>query len=128
MATHPDAALVCGSDQLCAGLQAGIEGDIHDMNELFSTHQDQGAGCGVHLVDAVSAFNSYATMLLYAYVLWPRYAHFLFNTYREWSVLVLRGSSVFLYSKERVAQGDPLSIFMYAIGTLPLIHSLCDPG
>ena len=43
-------------------------------------------------------------------------------------MLVLRGSSTFLYSKEGVTQGDPLSMFMYAIGTLPLIRSLCDPG
>ena len=35
-----DAALVCGSDQLCAGLQAGIEDAIHGMNQLFSTHHD----------------------------------------------------------------------------------------
>ena len=35
MATRLDAALVCGSDQLCAGLQVGIEGDIHGMNEMF---------------------------------------------------------------------------------------------
>ena len=26
LATHLDAALVCGSDQLCVGLQAAIEG------------------------------------------------------------------------------------------------------
>ena len=37
-------------------------------------------------------------------------------------MLVVRGSSEFLYSKEGVTQGDPLSMFMYAIGTLPLIH------
>ena len=43
-------------------------------------------------------------------------------------VLVLRGSSTFLYSKKRVTQGDRLSMFMYAIGTLPLIHLPCDPG
>ena len=43
-------------------------------------------------------------------------------------VLVLRGSSTFLYSKEDVTQGDPLSVFMYAIGTLPLIRLLRDPG
>ena len=43
-------------------------------------------------------------------------------------MLVLRGPSSFLYSKEGVTQGDPLSMFTYAIGTLPLIYSLCDPG
>ena len=130
MATHLDAALVCGSDQLCAGLQAGIEGAIHGMKELFSTHQDQGSGWDVLLVDAGNAFNSlnHAAMLLHAHVLWPPCAHFLFNTYRGWSVLVLRGSFTFLYSKKEVTQGDPLSMFMYAIGVLPLIHSLRDPG
>ena len=130
MATRLDAALVCGSDQLCAGLQMGIEGAIHGMNEMFSTHQDQDSGWGVLLVDAANAFNSLnrAAMLLHARVLWPRCARFLFNTYRGWSVLMLRGSSTFLYSKEGVTQGDPLSMFMYAVGTLPLIRSLHDPG
>ena len=130
LATRLDATLVCGSDQLCAGLQAGIEGAIHGMNELFSTHQDRGIGWGVLLVDAANAFNflNRAAMLLHAHVLWPRCACFLFNTYRGWSVLVLRGSSTFLYRKEGVTQGDPLSMFMYAIGTLPLIRSLRDPG
>jgi len=130
VATRLDAALICGYDQLCVGLQAvGIEGAIHCMNELFSAHQDQGTGWGMLLVDAANAFNSLnqATMLLHARILWSRCAHFLFNAYWGWSVLVLRGSSTFLYSKEGVTQGDPLSMFMYATGTLPLIHSLCDP-
>ena len=47
LATRIDAALVCGSDQLCVGLKAGIEGAIHAMNDLFSTHQDQSSGWGV---------------------------------------------------------------------------------
>ena len=100
------------------------------MNELFSAHQDQGTGWGVLVVDAANAFNSlnHAAMLLHACVLWPQCARFLFNTCRGWSVLVLRGLSTFLYSKEGVTQGDPLSMFMYVIGTLPLIHSLCDPA
>jgi len=118
LATCLDAALVCGSDQLCVGLQAGFEGAIHGMNELFSAHQDQGTGWSMLLVDAI---------LLHARVLWPRCVHLLFNTYRGWSVLVLSGSSTFLHSKEGVTQGDPLSMFMYAIRTSPLIHSLCDP-
>ena len=59
---------------------------------------------------------------------WPQYAHFLFNTYRKWLVLVFRGSSTYLYNKESVTQGDPLSVIIYAIGSLPLIHSISDPG
>ena len=42
-------------------------------------------------------------------------------------MLVLRGLSTYLYGKEFVTQGDPLSMFMYVIGTLSLIHFLCDP-
>jgi len=129
MATRIDATLVCGSDQLCAGLKAGIEGAIHAMNNLFSTHQNESTGWGVLLVDAANAFNSLnrTSMLLHARLLWPRCARFLFNTYRGWSLLVLKGSSTYLYSKEGVTQGDPLSMFMYAIGTLPLIRSLNNP-
>ena len=43
------------------------------MNQLFSTHQDQGTGWGILLVDAANAFNSlnHAAMLLHARVLWP---------------------------------------------------------
>ena len=43
-------------------------------------------------------------------------------------MLVLRGSSTYLYSKEEFTQSDPSSMFMYAIGTLPLICLLHDPG
>jgi len=123
MATHLDATLACGSDQLCAGLKAGIEGAIHAMHELFEIHQDQPTGWGILLVDAANAFNSLnrTAMLLHAWMLWPRCACFLFNTYKGWSVLVLKGSTTLLYSKEGVTQGDPLSMFMYAVGTLPLI-------
>jgi len=54
------------------GLQAGIEGTIHGMNELFSIHQDQGTGWDMLLVDTANAFNSLnrAAMLLDAHVLW----------------------------------------------------------
>ena len=39
--------------------------------------------------------------------------------------LVVRGSkSAALFSKEGVTQGDPLSMFIFAVGSLPLIWSL----
>jgi len=129
MAIRLDATLACGSDQLCADLKAGIEGAIHAMNELFKIYQDQPTGWRVLLMDAANAFNSlnHAAMLLHARVLWPHCAHFLFNTYKGWSVLVLKGSTTLLFSKDGVTQGDPLSMFMYAVGMLPLIQSLHNP-
>ena len=39
----------------------------------------------------------------------------------------MRGSYEFLFSCEGVTQGDPLSMFLYAVGTLPLIQSLKKP-
>ena len=93
----------------------------------YDANIDSLDGWGILLVDASNAFNSLnrITMLLHAHVLWPRCSRFL---YRGWSVLVLRDSSDLLYSKEGVTQGDPLSIFMYAVGTLPLIRSLHNPA
>jgi len=41
--------------------------------------------------------------------------------YKGWSVFILKGFTTLLYSKEGVTQGDLLSMFMYAVGTLPLI-------
>ena len=66
-------------------------------------------------------------MLLHVRKLWPRCARFAFNTYRDWPVLVMRGMSDYILSKEGVTQGDPLSMYVYAIGTLPLIQSLQSP-
>ena len=85
-------------------------------------------GPGVLLVDASNAFNSlnHISMLLHVRRLWPC-ARFVFNTYRGWPVLVMRGMSDFILSKEGVTQGDPLSMYVYAIGTLPLIQILRSP-
>ena len=49
-------------------------------------------------------------------------------TYSGWAALVVHGSEEFLYSREGVTQGDPLSMFLYAIGTMPLIRLLKNPS
>ncbi len=51
---------------------------------------------------------------------------FLFNIYRGWTPLVLKDISEFIYSCEGVIQGDPISLFSYAVGSLPLIQSMKD--
>jgi hypothetical protein len=38
--------------------------------------------------------------------------------------MILRDSKEHLLSREGVTQGDPISMFMYAIGSLPLIQLL----
>jgi hypothetical protein len=54
-------------------------------------------------------------------------AVFLFNTYRGWVPLIIADSKEILYSKEGVAQGDPLSMFAYAVATIPLINQVGHP-
>ena len=66
-------------------------------------------------------------MLLHVWKLWPHCARFIFNTYRGWPVLVMLSMSDYILSKEGVTQRDPLSMYVYAIGTLPLIQSLHSP-
>ena len=63
---------VCGSDQLCAGADAGVEAVVQAVNTLFDEHQ--GSGWGVLLVDAVSAFNTLnsKTAMRHARHQWPR--------------------------------------------------------
>ena len=110
MVTRYDVEEVCGIDQLCAGMRAGIEGAVHAINDLFDEHSND--GWGVLLVDAANAFNSINRLALLwnARVLWPRCSFFLFNTYRGWAPLILKGSPVMLYSREGV-KGIPCPCF-----------------
>jgi hypothetical protein len=58
---------------------------------------------------------------------WPSGAQFTFNFYKHWGTLVIssnNGTGVFIFSKEGVTQGDPLSMFAYGICILPLIRVL----
>ena len=128
-ATCLDLAVVCGTDQLCGGMKCGIEGAVHVVADLFEDNHSLPTGRGVLLVDASNAFNSLnrAALLGDVRILWPRCSRFVFNTYCGWAPLIVRGSEELLFSREGVTQGDPLSIFLYAVGTLPLIRSLKNP-
>jgi hypothetical protein len=90
---------------------------------------------GLLLINAKNAFNegNWMKMLWTIQHKWPSGAHFMFNCYKHWGTLpvpvVLRGKhnlkhGVFLHSKESVTQGEPLSMFAYGLGILPIIHKL----
>jgi hypothetical protein len=123
-----EAKEACGIDQLCAGLEAGIEGAIHAMQNLWDLHQQE-EEWGFLLIDAKNAFNEQnrTGMLWTVRHDWPSGARFVFNCYKDWATLALRsnnGTAAFLSSKEGVTQEDPLSMFAYGIGVLPLIRLL----
>ena len=107
---------ICEVSQLCADLKCGIEGAIHAANDLFDSND-----YGMLVVDACNAFNNvnWLSFLWNVQVLWPRVSCFVLNTYRGWATLVVRGCKESLYSREGVVQGDPLSMFLYAIANHP---------
>lgn len=111
MATRVDAELACGTDLPCGGVKCGIEAAVHAMNDLFAAHSDSTPAWGSLLVDTSNAFNTINPVALLwnacILILWPHYCRFLFNTYRSWAALVIKGSNGFLFSREGVTQGDP---------------------
>ena len=92
MATCADLEDVCSADQLCSGLQAGMEGAIHAVHELFDMHCDD--GWGLLLVDARNAFNSVnrVAALWNSRILWPRCSRYLFNTYQGYARLYIQNT------------------------------------
>ena len=121
LVTREDVEDICGSDQLCACTQCALEGAIHAANNLFNENE-----WGLLLVDARNAFNSLnrSSLLWNVRVLWPRASRFIYNTYKGHSPLIIKGSSEIISSGEGIIQGDPLSMFIYAVGSLPLIKAL----
>jgi hypothetical protein len=119
------------SDQLATSMPAAIEGGTHAMRELFQLlgDEDHADGYGMLLVDASNAFNAVnrTAAMWNARQTWPSAARFLFNTYRGYNLLIIRssvspGSGTIMLSREGVTQGDPLSMFLYGIAIMPLIH------
>ena len=120
---------VCGTLQLCAGLEAGVEGAVHAMNHMWKSLEDE-ESVGFLLVDARNAFNELnrEVMLWVIRHEWPQGARFVFNCYQHWAILLVRGNkhgaAFIVYSQEGVTQGDPLAMVAYGIGILPLIRLL----
>ena len=52
----PEAKTACGTTQLAAGLEAGVEGAIHAMRVLWEDHKKE-EDWGFLLIDARNAFN-----------------------------------------------------------------------
>ena len=50
--TRSGAEEVCGSSQLCAGVQCSIEGAIHSVCDMFNSNN-----CGLSMVDARNALS-----------------------------------------------------------------------
>eukprot|EP00978_Attheya_sp_CCMP212_P038067 scaffold185247_cov31-Attheya_sp.AAC.1 len=63
---------VCGDNQLCVGLEAGVEGAIHAMRLIYEEHKME-EDWGFLLVDARNAFNkcSHIAMLWTVRHTWP---------------------------------------------------------
>ena len=125
--TRNDAESVYGSVQHCASVRCGVEGAIHSASELFNNNE-----YAVLTMVAHNAFNSINTcrvsLIWNIHVLWPGASRFVFNTYRGWSPLIVRGSAVTIFSRKGVVQDDPLSMFSYAVATIPQIKELDDPS
>ena len=77
-ATCADVEELYGTNQLCSGLKAGIEGAVHAMNELFE--ESLGTGWGLLLVDAFNSVSRVAA-LWNVRVLWLSCSCYLFNCY-----------------------------------------------
>jgi len=120
--TKDDVTNVCGTNNLCGGLGSGIESGIHAMKDLWDDEETE----IVILVDAANAFNALdrQAALWNSRILWPRASLFLFNTYRGYARIFVRGVKIPVLRREGTTQGDPLAMMMYAVGVLPLVLGL----
>ena len=51
-----DSKEACGADQLCSGLEANIEGEVHAVRLLWQQHVQE-EDWGSLLIDACNLFN-----------------------------------------------------------------------
>jgi hypothetical protein len=79
MVTGSKAKETCGINQLCAGLESGIEGRIHAMNHMWNLHNME-EDWGFLLINSSKAFNeqNQTGMLWMVWHEWPSGAEFYF--------------------------------------------------
>jgi hypothetical protein len=127
--TKEEAAKACGTDQLCAGLEAGCEAACHwatmDWDKLCDT-----ADFGSLLIDAKNAFNEVNRYLALWNIrhLWPSASRYMHNLYKHQSTLLVRdslaGECHRLDSAEGMVQGCPMAMLGFAVGLLPMVRKL----
>lgn len=97
---------------------------------MWDAHVDDDQPWGILMIDTRNASNEWnrKMMVWVARYLWPSGVRFLLNMYRHHAVLILRGTnkneSVFIFSREGIVQGYPLSTTGYGLLILPLIRKL----
>ncbi len=109
-----------GCLQLCGGQISGIEAAVHAVRTAFESDENE----AVLLADASNAFNSLNRQVALHYIrrLCPPLATILVNTYRAPTELFVDGDAIL--SQEGTTQGDPLTMPMYTLATIPLIKKL----
>ena len=121
--TGAEAKDACGNMQMCAGLEAGIEGAVHAAQALYAEKEDK-EEWGFLLVDTANAFNAgnRITCLWTAPHHWPSGVRFSFNYYSHQALLLVRVDDGYaghlIWSRKGVTQGNPLVIILYGLGVV----------
>ena len=120
----PEIQAIAGCTQLCARQRSGCEAAVHAMEELMKDESVE----GILLVDARNAFNSLnrEVMLRNIQVTCPSLAVPVINMYGSNAELFVGNDTIL--SQEGMTQGDPLSMVVYALSTLPLIARVSQPN
>ena len=117
--------------QSTAEAEAGInyEEDEEDMDDLPAEWVAGITSFMEMFIDAEDGFNKESRLacLWTTRHLWPRGCRYAFNCYRHQAKCYVRNCGeepIILLSKEGVAQGDPMSMLLYGLGTVPLAKLL----
>ena len=109
-----------GPLQLCGGHEGGCEAAVQAMRTVFANPTTD----AIIFVDASNAFNNLnrKVALYNIQFICPAASKILINCYRSQTTLFVGGTM--LLSQEGTTQGDPLAMMMFALATVPLIHTV----